>query len=167
MMINDYISKHVSPVLYSGNVVNFNNSYFSTSSTASTIVTYYCNSNSIDNIVFSLALIYNSDSAGVVDYMIVKTTTISDTHKILSYYNSSQVLLYEVEINTVTGTVDMRIATGQQVMDCITYFYSNAGWVSVGLTIGTMFDHGIGVSVAAACAIGQTFFPSSIEHPGS
>lgn len=163
-LIYSYVENNVSPLYYNNNVVTFTNAYFSTSSEGSPISTYYSNSTLNDSVSFSLALIYNSDSSKILDYMYVKTTTISETHKILTYYNSSQVSQFEVEINTVTGVVEMRIATGQQVMDCVTHFYSDEGWVSLGLWVGTLFDPGIGVSVVAACAIGQTFFPSNL-HP--
>jgi len=154
-MINSYTDDNVSPIMYLGNDVVFGEKYFSTRAAGTTITAYYSNSEPIDNVVFSRALIYNSDSSAIVNYLIVKTTTISESYKTLAYFTSNNALIFEVGINTSTGTVEM-LATGQQVADCITDFYSNQGWLSVGLWVGTLFDPGIGACVASACIVGQS-----------
>lgn len=81
----------------------------------------------------------------------MKTIAHSETFKTLEYYQNGQ-LQFAVDINTENNTIAFR-RTGQQVADCINRYYTQSGWLSVGLWLGTLFDPGIGVCVATACAV--------------
>lgn len=43
---------------------------------------------------------------------------------------------------------------GQIVSDCIADFYTNQGWLSVGLFLGTIVAPEIGVGIVAGCMLG-------------
>ena len=43
---------------------------------------------------------------------------------------------------------------GQRTIDCISSAYTQQGWFSVVLWVGTLVDPGVGVAAAAGCAAG-------------
>jgi hypothetical protein len=54
-------------------------------------------------------------------------------------------------LNATTGPC------GQGAMDCITEFYTNKGWLSLGLFVASAFAWGVPVGVAGGCLIGVCF----------
>lgn len=46
---------------------------------------------------------------------------------------------------------------GQGAMDCVSDFYTNKGWLSLGLFVASAFAWGVPVGVAGGCAIGVCF----------
>ncbi|MCB9045090.1 MAG: hypothetical protein H6550_03005 [Chitinophagales bacterium] len=160
--VNTYISNNVSSIQHDNNgvleTVIFNTQDLSlTTGYDLSVSTYYAYStNSFGNIQYALAVIYNSELSAYTDYMILKINNISSTYKEIEFYNSSNNLMYTIEWDQANNEARAVAPSGQNVMDCITDFYTNRGWVSVGLWLGTLVDPGIGGCVAAACAIGET-----------
>ncbi|MBS1776442.1 MAG: hypothetical protein JSS64_09210 [Bacteroidetes bacterium] len=154
-----YINNNIPTIRYNNKDVSFDlTKLYQTKGEGSTITTYYVKStNQFDSVEFALAPIYNSDSSKITSYMVVKTTILSDNVKRIDYLGNNDQIVYSIEVNLIDQTVQL-LKAGQATMNCITDFYSNHGWVSVGLWVGTLLDSGIGVTVAAACAVGQSFY---------
>lgn len=64
---------------------------------------------------------------------------------------------FSIKINKLDGTFVKQItkSAGQRTMDCIQDAYSNHGWVSVWVTVQSIFIPMTGVAIAAACAGGN------------
>ena len=157
--ITNYINDSVPVITHNGNdvLLDFSTIYM-TEAAGTTIKSYYVHSVSDSaNVEFAVAAIFNSDSSRITGYMIAKTTHLSDSIKSIDYIDDENEIFCSIEIDLANETVDLKQLkpTGQNVMDCITDFYTRRGWLSVGLWVGTLLDPGIGVTVASACIVGQ------------
>ncbi|HNP18506.1 MAG TPA: hypothetical protein PKL31_08745 [Fulvivirga sp.] len=98
----------------------------------------------------------------IVGANITEVTRISkDLMEVYTYGLDGEIIFsYEIDvksnkINSIDkGNFNSRTECGQATMNCINSAYSNFGWASVALWVGTVLDPAIGLGVAAGCAIG-------------
>lgn len=103
---------------------------------------------------------YLKDKQGEIYSQFYLNVTSDDTYYSLDYYPISNEA-FSIKINKFDGTLvnqTTKVAAasaGQRTMDCITDAYSNHGWVSVWVTVQSIFIPMTGVAIAAACAGGN------------
>lgn len=107
------------------------------------------------------ALSFTEDEKGdIYNVMVLKTTSINDDEKRLEYFDTDDVLLLSVDGNISKDTVKVnyviqndtsRLCSGQQTMNCLSNAYTNHGWASLGLTIGSIFYPELTIIVAGGC----------------
>lgn len=114
-----------------------------------------------DNNKVNYALSFTEDEKGdIYNVMVLKTTSINDDEKRLEYFDTDDVLLLSVDGNISRDTVTVnyviqndtsKLCSGQQTMNCLSNAYTNHGWASLGLTVGSIFYPELTIIVAGGC----------------
>lgn len=131
-------------------------------------------SNSTNNST-NYAFAVTVDASHVYKPYIIKTTTNQslkyfdlDEGYILTVnnYNNSSTLSFQNSLGSyITGspnTVSRSAGCGQATMDCIIDAYSNHGWLSVWVSVQSIYIPHTGLAIAGACAI-KNCIPRSIR----
>ena len=96
---------------------------------------------------------------------VIRRICLSENLYRIDYFTPSMKLYLSVKVNVVTKLSTIEFidevlietgktkASGQDVMDCITGFYSEEGWLSVALWVGTAFYPPVALSVAGSCVV--------------
>lgn len=98
----------------------------------------------------------------IAQALIVKIDNRKAGFKLIEYYDLDSNIKAAVELNLNTKATTIinlknvnngKTMCGQAVADCIGDTYTNQGWLSVALVVGSVFYPGVTLSVAAACTV--------------
>lgn len=105
-----------------------------------------------ENITKALGF-YRKDGIIVNALEVEIDNTIPSESKLI--YRDKNNIIFSLKLNNGVFELENPVTRsyGQKVMDCITDHYSQKGWLSVALWVGTAFYPGVALSVAGACAV--------------
>jgi hypothetical protein len=91
----------------------------------------------------------NNDGTKNIEYF-----SLDGTLLIRSIVNDQQNTSNTIALSSSSGRVEGGVSgCGQRTMDCVDEAYTKSGWLSVGLTLVTIFDPMVGAGVVAGCGV--------------